>query len=95
MGDQPLCVDCKARAPETTTNYTLIGSQHGWRVSRKRRPDGTVLVEWRCATCWKAHKVGSKTSDSAGPTVTVDGPPRTAVQRPDRRKTSRPPPRRP
>jgi hypothetical protein len=92
MGDQPQCVDCKTRAPETATNYTLIGSQHGWRVTRTRRPDGSVLVEWRCASCWKAHKQAANRSSSqllAAPKV--DAP--VIVHRAEKRKTSRPPPK--
>jgi hypothetical protein len=55
MRERQTCVGCNAQAPATETNYTLISSQHGWRLTRKRGPDG-VLVEWRCPTCWAAYK---------------------------------------
>jgi hypothetical protein len=56
MSDRQICVGCQAQSPETETNYTLIGSQHGWRLIRTRAPDGTVVAEWRCPGCWKAYK---------------------------------------
>jgi len=56
MSERQICVGCQAQSPETETNYTLIGSQHGWRLIRSRTPDGTVVAEWRCPGCWKAYK---------------------------------------
>src|SRR5689334_10921552 len=56
MPDRQTCIDCGALSPETETNYTLISSQFGWRLSRTRMPDGTFVVEWRCPSCWKEFK---------------------------------------
>jgi hypothetical protein len=64
-----VCCDCKARSPETDTNYTLISSRYGWRLSRHVSSDGEFLVEWRCPRCWERYK-SRKTA--AGETV---GPP--------------------
>lgn len=52
---QRKCAECEAESPETETQYTLI-AKHGWRVSRSRAPDGETALEWRCPTCWAAHK---------------------------------------
>ena len=51
-----VCQDCKARSPETDTNYTLISSRYGWRLSRRVEGDGTFVAEWRCPRCWEKHK---------------------------------------
>jgi len=56
MGERHLCIQCGAQAPPTDTNYTLISAKFGWRLSREVRPDGTLLLEWRCPGCWQAHK---------------------------------------
>jgi hypothetical protein len=56
MSEQQQCIDCHETAPRTTTNYTLISAQHGWRVTKTRGPDGSIVVEWRCATCWQRRK---------------------------------------
>jgi hypothetical protein len=58
------CVDCGALSPETETNYTLISSQHGWRLSRASDPLGNPVMEWRCPRCWARHK-GLMHSDPA------------------------------
>ncbi|MBI2394736.1 MAG: hypothetical protein HYV09_34525 [Deltaproteobacteria bacterium] len=50
------CVDCRARAPEVETEYTLISSRFGWRLTRKIDRDGTIQLEWRCPTCWARRK---------------------------------------
>ncbi|MEO7092597.1 MAG: hypothetical protein ABI175_05050, partial [Polyangiales bacterium] len=60
-----VCCDCKARSPETDTNYTLISSRYGWRLSRHVASDGTFLVEWRCPRCWERYK--ARKSDSIMP----------------------------
>ncbi len=51
-----VCVDCRASAPETDTNYTLISSQHGWRLTRDQSPDRPGVMVWRCPECWQRHK---------------------------------------
>lgn len=50
------CVDCRARAPEVETEYTLISSRFGWRLTRKIDRDGSTQLEWRCPTCWARRK---------------------------------------
>ena len=57
MHATPTCFDCKIEAPETNTDYTLIGAQ-GWRLARRRLDDGTVSFEWRCSECWAKYKEG-------------------------------------
>jgi hypothetical protein len=48
-----VCVSCGALAPETTTEYTLIGPAHGWRLQRRTTEDGSFVLEWSCAQCWR------------------------------------------
>ncbi len=50
------CVDCGKPAPTTDTNYTLISARHGWRLTRAPDRDGRRIMEWRCPTCWQAHR---------------------------------------
>lgn len=50
------CVDCGTLSPSTQTNYTLISSQHGWRLARGVDPSGTPVMEWRCPKCWSKRK---------------------------------------
>ena len=38
----------------------FISSTFGWRLTRRRSFDGTSLLDWRCAKCWRQHKDGSK-----------------------------------
>ena len=54
--DSRSCADCAKEAPETETDYTLISSQFGWRLSRRGMVDGTYVVEWRCPECWREYK---------------------------------------
>jgi hypothetical protein len=51
------CIDCELEAPETSTDYTLISTQFGWRLQRRVLPAGTVVLEWRCPECWKRFKL--------------------------------------
>lgn len=51
-----VCVGCRARAPDTHTEYTLISSQFGWRLTRRIDRDGTFMMEWRCPACWQRYK---------------------------------------
>src|SRR5580704_5400936 len=67
VSDRPTCADCHQPSPETETNYTLIGSRFGWRLTRRIGPQGNLLVEWRCAECWRAYK-GSR-ADVVPPSV--------------------------
>lgn len=50
------CVGCGAPSPDTETVYTLISARFGWRLRHARRPDGTVVVEFRCPGCWARLK---------------------------------------
>lgn len=59
------CVDCGSKSPETDTNYTLISAQHGWRLHRGRTPDGQLVMEWRCPTCWRKFKDANGMPDSS------------------------------
>jgi hypothetical protein len=66
------CIDCRKLSPEAETDNTLISSRIGWRLTRSKGSDGTVAFEWRCPTCWTAHK-RSRTEVS---TAVVPSPPR-------------------
>ena len=50
------CVDCRRPPPPTNTNYTLISSQYGWRLIRRRTEEWDVRAEWRCPPCWKVYR---------------------------------------
>jgi hypothetical protein len=51
-----ICVDCNAKSPQTETNYTLISSRYGWRLSLQSNPDGRRVSVWRCPICWERHR---------------------------------------
>jgi hypothetical protein len=55
---RPQCVSCKAVAPHTTTDHTVISS-FGWRLGR-RAALGRFVMEWRCPTCFKRFKESQK-----------------------------------
>lgn len=50
LGHQ-LCVDCKAKSPETELSYSLTLNMSGWRETKVADKS-----EWRCPTCWAKHK---------------------------------------
>jgi hypothetical protein len=50
------CVGCGTSSPATETNYTLIGPQYGWRVSRSVDPKGRKIAEWHCPKCWARRR---------------------------------------
>ena len=56
MRDRQTCIGCGKKSPETETNYTLISAQFGWRLTRYKDADGTIVIEWRCPTCWRDYK---------------------------------------
>jgi hypothetical protein len=60
-----LCVDCRVRSPVAETNYTLISSRHGWRLSRRSAPDGTTVMEWRCPACWQRFREKRTATDAS------------------------------
>lgn len=51
------CVDCGKLSPPTETNYTLISSQHGWRLTLGTDALGKRVMQWRCPKCWSKHKI--------------------------------------
>jgi hypothetical protein len=55
MFNRETCVDCNVQSPETNSDHTLVSSL-GWRLTRKRMPDGRMAIEWRCPVCWPAYK---------------------------------------
>jgi hypothetical protein len=56
MRDRQTCVGCGKKSPETETNYTLISAQFGWRLTRYKSADGSLVIEWRCPSCWREYK---------------------------------------
>jgi DNA-directed RNA polymerase subunit RPC12/RpoP len=67
VADSQTCVTCGKQAPETETNYTLISAQFGWRLTRYKRADGTLVLEWRCPNCWKEFKRSRNGGTAMGP----------------------------
>jgi hypothetical protein len=53
------CADCRVWSPTTDTNYTLISTQWGWRLSRSFDASGEVVCQWRCPDCWKKYRIAS------------------------------------
>ncbi|HEX3771290.1 MAG TPA: hypothetical protein VHV30_10515 [Polyangiaceae bacterium] len=80
--DSQTCVTCGKQAPETETNYTLISAQFGWRLTRYKRADGSLVLEWRCPTCWKEFK-RSRPGPYAGGTGSTPGSTRPSSAPPD------------
>ncbi|WP_437813994.1 hypothetical protein [Sorangium sp. So ce1078] len=50
------CVDCGTPAPKTETNYTLISSRYGWRLTRTVDANGQRMMEWRCPGCYSRYR---------------------------------------
>lgn len=50
-----VCVDCSKIPPETETPYTLISSQHGWRLVFENL-NGKRTPVWRCPSCWQRYR---------------------------------------
>lgn len=61
------CVGCGVWSPRTSTNYTLISSQYGWRLTREFDAQGNKKMVWRCPTCWAKRKQTTSTSSSSLP----------------------------
>jgi len=70
MRDRQTCIGCGKKSPETETNYTLISAQFGWRLTRYRNPEGIIVIEWRCPSCWREYK---KTKGPDAP-ASISGP---------------------
>jgi hypothetical protein len=54
------CVDCSTIMPPTDTNYTLISSRYGWRLTRTYDALGNRVLEWRCPQCWTRYREQQK-----------------------------------
>jgi hypothetical protein len=89
MRDRQTCVGCGKKSPETETNYTLISAQFGWRLTRYKNADGSLVVEWRCPTCWREYK------RNRTPSVPEVGSTRESQVPPSVAPTARPPLARP
>lgn len=65
------CVGCGRKSPPTDTDYTLISSRHGWRLTIETSPNGRRHPIWRCPACWRrrrdAEQVTSKLQSSMLP----------------------------
>jgi hypothetical protein len=51
-----VCRGCGTVSPETNTEFTLISSKFGWRLSRSAEKDGRNELVWRCPACWQDFK---------------------------------------
>jgi hypothetical protein len=54
--ERKTCGVCGKQSPATRTGYTLLSTQHGWRLDRMKLPDGKAVFEWNCPECWKAKR---------------------------------------
>ena len=68
---RPVCADCGMKPPETSTNYTLI-SRTGWRLTRQKGADGSVVAEWHCSKCWARHRATLKQAQTPSGRVPAD-----------------------
>jgi len=60
------CVDCGLAAPKAETNYTLVSSRHGWRLTIVTDAAGRKTSELRCPNCWAKHRLARGTMPGAG-----------------------------
>jgi hypothetical protein len=74
MGLRQTCTDCRTLSPETESEFTLISSRFGWRLSRERLPGDQLRIAWRCPSCWQKYKA-SKPQPATGPMGAQDAPP--------------------
>src|SRR5581483_3512091 len=75
-------------SPETETNYTLISAQFGWRLTRYQGPDGSLVVEWRCPSCWRDFKRARTGSNAGSPGAGgTPSPPPEPLRTPQARRT--------
>jgi hypothetical protein len=56
MSTARTCSDCSTPAPPDTSDSLLMGTKHGWRLSRETNEDGVVTVRWRCPKCWAERR---------------------------------------
>lgn len=83
------CLGCGARSPDVETEYTLISSRFGWRLSRRMARDGSAILEWRCPSCWAKYKAerAALPPDSSEPPLSsrrIDTPPASRREPPKR-----------
>jgi rubredoxin len=71
--DPQTCTDCKKEAPQTDSQYTLIGGKFGWRVQRRKTAHGWT-VDWRCPDCWRVFKQSNPDTVSTQMPATPDPP---------------------
>lgn len=67
-----ICADCSVKSPPTETNYTLISSRYGWRLTLETSPDGRRIPIWRCPKCWQEYR--KRQPDSGAPKRPSKGP---------------------
>jgi hypothetical protein len=53
---------CAQSAPETATEYTLIGQKYAWRLERHTDEQGAFSLVWYCPGCWRKLKEQRRTS---------------------------------
>jgi hypothetical protein len=59
------CNDCGRTSPAGVSEYTLIGSGYGWRLTKGASPDGEPILEWHCSECFaKRRSEIERASDS-------------------------------
>ncbi|HVJ17982.1 MAG TPA: hypothetical protein VM686_21325 [Polyangiaceae bacterium] len=54
------CVDCRRSSPAQASEYTLISTRYGWRLTKETAPDGRAVLEWRCPECFAKHRGKAK-----------------------------------
>ena len=50
------CVGCGELAPEKEGDE-FLSSTSGWRLTRRKTPEGADVSDWRCPECWQKYKV--------------------------------------
>jgi hypothetical protein len=58
--EKPRCIDCGDQSPQTSSVYTLISQEHGWRLIFKLDAAGRRVPAWRCPKCWARHRDNAK-----------------------------------
>jgi hypothetical protein len=51
--ESKVCGQCGVEAPDTQTDYTLIGRKHAWRLEGQTDAQGRFLLTWHCPDCWR------------------------------------------
>jgi hypothetical protein len=72
MPSSRTCADCGIFAPLDTSDSLLLGTKHGWRLSRETDDSGAVTARWRCPKCWaERRKELEKTIPGTGATASA------------------------